>query len=183
MTDLTFEMDEWKDFEAINVYGQLQTMMHLPKFLAQKVIQHKTRDNARTPVQWTGGEYAGFSTVKPWIKLNPNHKMINILAQENDADSVLNFTRAAIKLWKSNELFTFGTIEGILVEHPQVLAFLRKAETASYIVLINLDDKPATFNLHEEWCGETLLNSVFNNQPLIKKMVFKPYEARVARLK
>ncbi len=183
MTDLTFEMDEWKDFEAINVYGQLQTMMHLPKFLAQKVIQHKTRDNARTPVQWTGGEYAGFSTVKPWIKLNPNHKTINILAQENDADSVLNFTRAAIKLWKSNELFTFGTIEGILVEHPQVLAFLRKAETASYIVLINLDDKPATLNLHEEWCGETLLNSVFNNQPLIKKMVFKPYEARVARLK
>lgn len=183
MTDLTFEMDEWKDFEAINIYGQLQTMMHVPKFLAKKIVQRKTRDNARTPVQWSGGEYAGFSTVKPWIKLNPNHKTINVLAEENDADSVLNFTRAAIKLRKTTDLFTFGTIEPILIEHPQLLAFLRKDETASYIVLINLADKPVTFTLKEEWCGETLLNSVENNQVLIKKMVFKPYEARIARLK
>jgi len=176
-------MDEWKDFEAINIYKSLQTMMHVPKFLAKKIVQRKTRDNARTPVQWSAGEYAGFSTVKPWIKLNPDHKKINVLAQENDADSVLNFTRAAIKLRKSSDLFTFGSIEPILIEHPQLLAFLRKDETASYIVLINLADKPVTFALKEEWCGETLLNSVENNQVLIKKMVFKPFEARVARLK
>jgi oligo-1,6-glucosidase len=182
MTDLKLEMDEWRDFEAINVYTQLQSMMHLPKYLAKKVIQHKTRDNARTPVQWTKGEYAGFSTVQPWIKLNPNHKKINVLDQENDADSVLNFTRQAIKLWKTEEIFTFGTIQPILTDHPQILGFIRSDGQKSYVVLINLDDKPATMNLQEDWCGETLLNSVENRQILITKMVFKPYEARVARV-
>ncbi len=182
MTDLAFEREEWQDFEAKNIYGQLQSMMHVPAFLAEKIVKRKTRDNARTPVQWSEKAYAGFSTVKPWIKLNPNYQTINVEAQEKDPNSILNFTRRANALRKSTELFTFGIFEPVLQDHREVLGFIRKDENEAYLVLINLTNKPSTLELKEEWCGETVLQNVYNPQPLVKKMVFMPFEARVVKL-
>jgi glycosidase len=156
--------------------------MHVPAFLAEKIVKRKTRDNARTPVQWSDNAYAGFSTVKPWIKLNPNYQTINVEAQEKDPNSILNFTRRANALRKSTELFTFGIFEPILQDHREVLGFIRKDDNEAYLVLINLTNKPATLELKEEWCGETVLQNVYNPQPLVKKMVFMPFEARVVKL-
>jgi len=181
MTDLKFEIDEWKDFEALNIYKQLQSMVHIPAGLAKRIVQRKTRDNARTPMQWSTENNAGFSSEKPWIKLNPNYVQINVEDQKKDPNSILNFTRDAILLWKSDEVFTFGDIEPILRDHKQVLAFLRKGPSCKYLILINLDDKPALMTLQPEWLGETVLNSVSNPQLLVKKMVLAPYEARVVR--
>ena len=181
MTDLKLEIDEWKDFEALNIYKQLQSMFHLPAGLAKRIVQRKTRDNARTPMQWSNEKNAGFSTENPWFKLNPNYVQINVEDQKKDTNSILNFTRDAIRIWKSDEVFTFGDIEPILPDHKQVLAFLRKGQSGKYLILINLDDKPALLTLQPEWLGETVLNSVSNPQVLVKKMVLAPYEARVVR--
>jgi oligo-1,6-glucosidase len=182
MTDCKLEIDEWKDIEAITDYKVLQSMMKLPAFIAKKVIQKKTRDNARTPVQWSDGEYAGFSTVHPWIKLNPNYQQINVSQQENDSDSLLNFYRRLTRFYKLHPVLTFGSWTEILVDHPQIIAYIREDEHEKLQVIINLSAKPVTFTL-EDIDGVDVLTTKKENAPYSSKMVFAPYEGRIARLK
>lgn len=184
MTNLKLEPNEWKDFEAINDYTVLQTMMHLPASLAKKVIQKMTRDQARTPMQWSSQEYAGFSTQKPWIKLNPNYVSINVEDQLNDSQSILSFTKEAIKLFKSHDVWTFGSFKPYLIKHKQMIVFERSTAKDCFIVLINLSKKAAMFKPESEWLeAELRLTNRFNSGPMEAKMVFAPYECRVLQVK
>ena len=73
-----------------------------------------SRDNARTPVQWSDSDNAGFTTGTPWLKVNSNYKDINVQNQENDPDSVLNYYRKLVATRKSpeyKEVFTYGVFE------------------------------------------------------------------------
>ncbi len=182
MTDCKLEIDEWKDIEAITDYKVLQSMMKLPAFIAKRVIQKKTRDNARTPVQWTSGLHAGFSTVSPWIKLNPNYTEINVESQIDDPDSVLNFYRQLTTFVKQHPVLTFGTWTEILCEHPQLIAYIREDEHEKLRIIINLSDKPVTFALDEPE-GTDVLTTVKQGAPASRKMVFAPYEGRISDIK
>ena len=182
MTDCKLEMDEWKDIEAITDYKVLQSMMKLPAFIAKRVIQKKTRDNARTPVQWSHEAFAGFSTVKPWIKLNPNYVDINVSKQDQDPDSVLNFYRQLTALVKQHPVLTFGTWTEILSDHPQIIAYIREDGHEKLRIIINLSDKPAMFTCDEPF-GTDLLTTHKNSAPLSRKMVFAPYEGRISDIK
>ena len=68
-----------------------------------KVVSKYSRDNARTPMQWTDGANAGFTTGKPWLKVNPNYTDINAAAQQDDPDSVRSFYKQLIALRKNPE--------------------------------------------------------------------------------
>ncbi|PKM67362.1 MAG: glucohydrolase [Firmicutes bacterium HGW-Firmicutes-19] len=182
MTDCKLEMNEWKDIEAITDYKVLQSMMKLPAFIAKRVIQKKTRDNARTPVQWSTSAYAGFSTVQPWIKLNPNYNEINVEQQEYDADSILNFYRRLTRFYLDHPVLTFGSWTEILVDHPQIIAYIREDEHEKLQIIINLSAKPVTLLIDEPF-GEDLLTTKKEVAPWNHKMVFAPYEGRVSRLK
>lgn len=184
MTNCHLEIDEWRDFEAINDFKVLQKMMHLPAFIAKKVIQKMTRDHARTPMQWTSESYAGFSEVKPWIKVNPNTSYINVEAQLKRKDSILNYTKALIQLYKMDDLFTFGQIEEILKSNKQIIGIKRFNENYDfeYIILINLSAKYASFKSESKWCDYSLVLSNYENiSPLQEKMIFKPYECRILK--
>lgn len=182
MTNLKLEQEDWRDFEAINDYVVLQEMMHLPKVIAKKIVQKMTRDNARTPMQWTDEVYAGFSKSKPWIKVNPNKNDINVLDQVSDEDSILAFTKQAIELYKSDETFAFGDVRPYLIKHPELLAFERVG-LQHYLVLINLSKHNIHFPVEENILDCECLISNYSRTPLMTKMVFRPFEARVYRVK
>jgi oligo-1,6-glucosidase len=181
MTNCKLEKDEWKDIEAITDYKVLQSMMKLPAFIAKKIIQKKTRDNARTPVQWTDTVYAGFSTVEPWIKLNPNYTDINVKHQETDASSILNYYRRLTEFYKNHPVLTFGSWIEILSDHPQIIAYIREDEHEKLQIVINLSAKPVTFTMDEPF-GIDVLTTNKSASPWNRKMVFAPYEGRISKL-
>lgn len=179
MTNMKLEIDEWKDFEAINDYDVLQTMLHLPKSMAKKVIQKMTRDQARTPMQWSNETYAGFSNVKPWMVINPNYKTINVSNQINEVDSIFKFTQLCIRLYKETPCFTFGNIEPYQFNHPELMAYRRYDENSEYLVLINLSNKFISFKLEQKYVNAKILLFSISLINLSSKMILRPYETIV----
>lgn len=183
MTNCLLEENEWRDYEAINDYKVLQSMMHCPAFIAKKVIQKMTRDHARTPMQWTSEKYAGFSTHLPWIKVNPNTAVINVENQLHDENSILAYTKKLIKLYKENELFAFGDIEPVLLSHKQMIGIKRFDAKNMFIILMNFSTQAATFKTEVSWrTADCVLQNGNNKQPLVEKMVFTPYEVRILKV-
>lgn len=183
MTNIVLDVEDWKDFEAINDYEVLQTMMHLPKGIAKKVVQKMTRDQARTPMQWSSKEYAGFSSYKPWMVINPNYTSINVEEQLSDSDSILNFTRNCINLYNSDDCFAFGKIEPLYQEHNQLLSFSRYNELSEYIVFINMSNKYINFKLNSKYLTSRIVLSNYSHPLFNEKMILRPYESIVIQVK
>ncbi len=97
-----------------------------------------TRDHARTPFQWDATAQAGFSSVTPWLPVNPNHATLNAAAQERDTDSILAFTRKLIALRKADPLWVFGAFEDIAQDDPDLFVYTRTHERRRATVALNL---------------------------------------------
>ncbi|SNY61116.1 alpha-glucosidase [Enterobacter sp. CC120223-11] len=106
-------------------------------------LTHTGRDNSRTPMQWDHSANAGFSEAKPWFQVNANHTIINVAAQRQDPDSVLNFYRALIALRKKERALIYGRYRLVLADHPQIYAYWREQDDAKFLVLCNLSSKSA----------------------------------------
>lgn len=183
MTNIVLEVEDWKDFEAINDYEVLQSMMHLPKGIAKKVIQKMTRDQARTPMQWSDSDNGGFSNKEPWMIVNPNYVDINVKHQQNDNNSILNFTRLCIELYKNDSCFAFGHIEPLYIDHKQLLAYRRFDNTSEYVVYINMSNKYIHFKFNKDHIVKKIVLSNYNKPLLDEKMIMRPYEAIVLKVK
>lgn len=112
-----------------------------------------SRDNARTPMQWTDGENAGFTTGTPWLKVNSNYTDINVKNQEADAHSVLNYYRKLIALRKSDEyksLFTYGEFVPVYNDTESIMAFYRKDESKCVLIAANFGKEPASVTLKSQ---------------------------------
>ena len=99
-----------------------------------------SRDNARTPVQWSDQENAGFTTGIPWIKVNSNYKSINVESQEKDADSVLNYYRRLVAVRKSpkyKKVFTYGKFVPVYQNSDTIMAYYREYENQRILVAAN----------------------------------------------
>ena len=108
MTNIALpRLDMYKDVATFNI-ARIASKL-LPKKSVLKLIQRATRENARTPVQWSDAENAGFSTAEPWFSVNPNYKQINVEAQEDDPGSLLNFYRRLLAFRKNNAVALYGT--------------------------------------------------------------------------
>jgi oligo-1,6-glucosidase len=98
---------------------------------AMKVINHFSRDNARTPMHWDATENAGFTTGKPWLQVNPNYTRINLASQKNDPNSVYSFYRQLIQLRNSeeyHETLVYGQTVPYLAEQKNLMAYYRQGE-------------------------------------------------------
>ena len=102
-----------------------------------KVIHAKSRDNARTPVQWDASEHAGFTTGTPWIKVNPNYKEINVASALADPNSVFHYYKKLIQLRKENPVIVYGTYDLILDSHEEIYAFTRTLDEDRLLVILN----------------------------------------------
>lgn len=107
---------------------------------ALKVCAGMSRDNARTPMQWSDKEHAGFTTGMPWLKVNANYKEINVKSQEQDADSVLHYYRRLVALRKSleyKEVFIYGQFVPVYEDTESIMAFYRVDEEKRMLIAAN----------------------------------------------
>lgn len=128
---------------------------------SMKLLRVYSRDNARTPVQWSDEENAGFSTHEPWMIVNPNYKEINLAKQKDDRNSVYAFYKQMIALYKDpayHETLTFGRFEPYARETKNLIAYYRKGEGQTLLVLANFQNEPQTVMLPEA-AGNVILNN------------------------
>ena len=175
MTNCRLRPEEWRDYEAINVYSTLQTMMHLPAFVARRIIQRMTRDQARTPVQWDASKGAGFTQGTPWIKINPNFRQINLQAEEARPDGIVHAYRQLILLRKQYACLNTGSMTPILIRHRQILAYQRQDEQHTLLILINMSAKKARYPAIQ---AEEIL---FNNSSSFTAGILLPYQSVLLR--
>lgn len=144
-----------EEFDDISTKDQYHTAREvgLSDQEALEVCSRMSRDNARTPMQWTCGENGGFTKGTPWLKVNPLFKDVNVEAQEQDPDSVLNYYRKLVALRKSDELkevFTYGEFLPEYENVDGVMAFYRKDESKCILVAANFGKDAATIKLKSE---------------------------------
>jgi len=128
---------------------------------SMKLLRVYSRENARTPVQWSDAENAGFSTHKPWMLVNPNYKEINLAKQKDDRNSVYAFYKKMIALYKDpayHETLTFGRFEPYARETKNLIAYYRKGEGQTLLVLANFQNEPQAVVLPEA-AGNVILNN------------------------
>ena len=144
-----------EEFDDISTKDQYHTAREagLSDQEALEVCSRMSRDNARTPMQWTSGENGGFTKGTPWLKVNPLFKDVNVEAQEQDPDSVLNYYRKLVALRKSDELkevFTYGEFLPEYENVDGVMAFYRKDESKCILVAANFGKDATTIKLKSE---------------------------------
>jgi oligo-1,6-glucosidase len=144
MTNIKFDkIDDYQDIETRNWY-QLEKNSggDVQKFLDGAKIT--ARDNSRTPFQWDTTANAGFTTGKPWLKVNPNYMTVNAAAEEKDANSCLNYFRKAVKLRKSSPVLIYGKYTLLDKDNPDVYAYTRELDGKKMLVVLNFKSKPAS---------------------------------------
>lgn len=186
MTNVQFpSIEDYDDVAVKNLY-RLKREEGVPHQDIMDIIWASSRDNSRTPMQWTDGVNSGFTNGKPWMKVNPNYKTINVKAQEKDESSILNFYKKMIQLKKQEDVFTYGIYDLLLEKDKQIYAYTRTGENQSMIVITNLSTDDAVCDLGElEVSSSNLLlnNYSVGSHGILSKITLKPYEARVYRLK
>ena len=142
-------IDEFDDISTKDQY-QIAREAGLSDREAMEVCNRMSRDNARTPMQWTSGENAGFTKGTAWLKINPDYKEINVEDQQNNPDSVLNYYRKLIALRKSDEfknVFTYGEFIPEYEEMDHIQAFYRKDAAKCILVAANFGTDAASIEL------------------------------------
>ena len=149
------EWNSMEEFDDISTKDQYHTAREagLSDQEALEVCSRMSRDNARTPMQWNGEKNGGFTKGTPWLKVNASYEEVNVEAQEQDMDSVLNYYRKLVALRKSDELkevFTYGEFLPEYENVDGVMAFYRKDESKCILVAANFGKDAATIKLKSE---------------------------------
>ena len=144
MTNAHFgALEQYRDIESLNWAATAAR----PEAEILRSLAVKSRDNARTPVQWDDGPNAGFSTGEPWLAVNPNHKEINAAAAVADPDSVFHHHRRLIELRHTQPVVVHGDYRLLLPDDEKVFAYVRELAGVRLLVLANLSGEPARFDL------------------------------------
>ena len=186
MTNVSFpSIEDYRDIATRNQYRELVEERGMDQAEVMKLIHRKSRDNARTPMQWDDSENAGFTTGRPWIGVNPNYTEINAAAALADPDSVLHYYRRLIGLRKANRVVVEGAYELILDDDPAIYAFTRGDGEDRLLVILNFTGGTPDFVLpgHLPPTGASLLIANYPaDDAEIARLTLRPYEARVYRL-
>lgn len=160
-------MDSIDEYDDINTKGEYKMAIKagLTEEKALEACYKNSRDNARTPMQWNDSENAGFTTGRPWLKVNPNYKEINVKEQQGNEDSVLNYYKKLIALRKSkeyNEIFTYGKFIPMFEKEEGIFAYERKLESESVKVIANFGKEEKVLNLENISKDKIILNNMSN---------------------
>ncbi|WP_100331303.1 glycoside hydrolase family 13 protein [Bacillus xiapuensis] len=186
MTNVKFSsIDDYNDVAIKNMYhnGIKAGMSHEE---LMRIIWKNGRDNSRTPMQWTDGANAGFTTGRPWLKVNPNCVEINVESALKNADSIYHYYKKLIQLRKENLTLIYGSFELVMAKHSQIFAYTRTLKDETFLIMTNLFAKETEYELPPEWKDKGLELLMFNYE--IESHVnrhkgsLKPFEARVYRL-
>lgn len=174
MTNVKFEdITHYRDIETLNLYRERLEKGYSPEDVMRSIYA-KSRDNARTPMQWSAEENAGFTAGTPWIEVNPNYTEINAEAERRDPDSVFSYYRTLIRLRKEYPVFIDGKFELLMEEDEQIFAYTRTSDEGKMLVCANFSGKPAKCPLISEWKDAQEL--IHNCHGGVTEE-FRPYEA------
>lgn len=180
MTNCPFNtLDNFRDLESINAFHELTEQGKMTEEDMMAAIGYKGRDNARTPMQWDDSAYAGFSTAKPWIMVNPNYTKINAKDQVNREDSVFKYYQKLIKLRHESELIVYGTYDLILDDDKDIYAYIRTLGDEKLIVYCNFSENTREVEIPEEFVNGKVLISNYSDAKANQKITLRPYEAIV----
>ncbi len=141
MTNFDFtDLSQLNDVESRNI-DALMKKLNIPAKTRWKWIREASRDNGRTPVQWTAGPNAGFTAGTPWLGVNGNHTRVNYAAQEGDPDSVLTYYKKMIALRAGSEALKYGNFAPLFANR-RVMAYARRLGSERYVTLLNFSPKP-----------------------------------------
>ena len=172
MTNIRLSIEDYVDLEIHNVYRERTEAGYPPEDVMESIYA-RGRDNARTPMQWTGSENAGFTTGTPWLPVNKNHADINAEAAIADPDSVFHYYRKLIGLRKEYEVFRSGRFELLDPEDEKVFAYTRDTETEHLLVVCNFTGETLPFDVPDRfWGSELLIGNYQSGEPGLR-----PYEA------
>lgn len=186
MTNPRFnQIAQYRDVESLNLY-QSMTGRGVPEESVLEILQHKSRDNGRTPMQWDASDQAGFTTGSPWIDLAPNYRETNVKEALADPDSVLHHYRRLFQLRKELDIITYGDYELILEEHPEIWAYTRGCQNERLLVINSFVGRPTLFELpsklaHAQDRSELLLSNYPDSPERMGSMELRPYESILYR--
>lgn len=179
MTNVRFaDISQYQDIETLNMYKERLDEGYSKEEIMNSIYA-KGRDNARTPMQWSGEVNAGFTKGTPWLEVNPNYTKINAESELSDPDSVFYYYQKLIRLRKEHSVFVNGEFTLLMEEDPQVFAYIRKEGDTEVMVCANFSETPAACDLLSEWKdGEVL---IWNYKEKGETGVLRPYEAMMIR--
>ena len=154
----------------------------MPKKKVLEMVQRSCRDSARSPMQWSDGENAGFSTGKPWFYVNDNYTEINVASQEDDPDSLLNFYRKLLKFRKENPIAIYGDYQELLPNDKNLYVYLRSYEDKKLLVICSFTRDAVRFDAPESLKiskATLVLNNYEHNFVISEGFTTRPYEMRV----
>ena len=182
MTNIKLDsISECKDIATFNAYRLFKKLGFGEKrfmALANKV----SRENARTPVQWSSDENAGFTTGKPWFNINENYNSINVQSEDKDPDSVLNFYRSLIAFRKENEVAIYGKYREYYPASSSLYVYEMTLGGKRLLVVCSFKERSVRFNApagYELKSGKLVLSNYKDNKIVNNGFVTKPYEVRV----
>ncbi len=180
MTNYPFQSpDDFRDIESINAYKEWCESGRLPHETFWPCMTFKSRDNARTPMQWDDSPQAGFTAGTPWIPVNPNYREINAKAETANPASVFHYYKKLIALRKENPIMVYGKYELLLEESEELFVYTRTLEQEKLLVVCNFTDKETPFTIPGEFIGMPCLISNLENGYEKQDITVKPYEAFV----
>ncbi|PEZ81065.1 alpha-glucosidase [Bacillus sp. AFS017274] len=187
MTNVAFEsIDDYRDIETLNSYDELVNSHGWSKERMMSAIHARSRDNARTPIQWNDSRNAGFTKGTPWIKVNPNFPVINAEKAYNDPNSIFHFYKKLIQLRKKHEVVVYGRFELLWPDDERIFAYTRSFEDERLLVLCNFREEQASYTLPEElhaYSATRLIGNYGQEEEGISSKPLRPYECRVYHLK
>lgn len=178
MTDPKFtSIDQYRDIETLNAYRSLRNQ-GLDKDTIMKVIGQKSRDNSRTPVQWTDEENAGFTTGTPWIGIPDNYREINVEAAIKDKNSIFYTYQQLIDIRHKHDIITYGDVEPLYMDHPDLFIYKRKLDNEEWLIVANYTNDKVEIPEDIDMEGELI---VANND--LNGNMLEPFDAFVVNLK
>ena len=186
MTNVRFaDISQYRDIETLGLYRERMAAGYDREDVMASIYA-RSRDNARTPMQWDDGENAGFTEKEPWIEVNPNYREINAAAQMADPDSVFRFYQRLVALRKEYPVFVDGRFELLFPEDEKIFAYTRTSGRTRLLVLANFSKENASCALPEEWRDAQVLVHICTAEldPATGKTwrdgALRPYEAVIA---
>lgn len=174
MTNVRFDdISHYEDIETLNLYRERVEKGYSPEDVMESIYA-KSRDNARTPMQWNAQKNAGFTEGMPWIEVNPNYTEINAEEERRDPETVYSYYRTLTHLRKEYPVFIDGKFDLLMEEDEQIFAYTRTTKESEMLVCVNFTGTPAACPLLGEWKDAQVL--IHNYDGDVSEEM-KPYEA------
>ena len=183
-------------FETAGQFADVETLRYVERMLDRddvegfadisEAVRYGSRDNARTPMQWSDDPNGGFTTGEPWLAVNPNYPEVNVEDALADPNSVWHYYRRLCDLRDEHDVLVYGDYDLVAPEHPQIYSYLRRLGDERALVVLNFFDDEPRFDLPgsiEYGEADLLLANYDVDRPAPPdEFELRPYEARVYRL-